>query len=387
MGAAQPMPRQPLPLGTWGRITRTEVEPGRWRARAKYRDLDGVTRRFERFGPSGAKAEAALTTYLRDRRRQSGGDTLTADSKVSDLLDDWLKNADDGSRRPQTLGDYRSAIDGHIKPGIGQVRIREATVGTIDRFLRGIKGEGIRKRTRTVLMLAFAYAARLDLVESNPVRDTAAVRKQSGGIEVPAIEEAHRYRAAVARWCGGNTLGRPRGQGLLEVVHVVLGTGLRPGEVLALRVQDVDVEAATLTVAGTVVGSVRQPTPKTRKGHRTVQLPAFVVEALRRRLDDPVVELTGLIFPSSSGTVRSRANLDRQLREARPDDLDHVTLRSLRRLAATTVDRALGVEAASRQLGHSGTAVTERHYVDRPDVGPEVADVLGKLAPPTTRRA
>jgi integrase len=376
------MPRQPLPLGTWGRITRSEVEPGRFRARAKYRDLDGVTRRFERFGPTGAKAETALTTYLRDRRRQSGGDTLTPDSKVSDLLDDWLRNADDGSRRPQTLTDYRSAVDGHIKPGIGQVRIREATVGTIDRFLRGIKGDGIRKRTRTVLSLAFGYAARLDLVAANPVRDTTTVRKRSNGVEVPKLADVHRYRAAIVEWSGANRMGKPRGQGLVEVVDVVLGTGLRPGEVLALRVQDVDVDAGTLTVAGTVVGSERQPTPKTRKGHRTVKLPAFVVEAIRRRLEDPVVELTGLVFPSATGTVRSRANLDRQLREARPDDLADVTLRSLRRLAATTVDRALGVEAASQQLGHSGTAVTERHYIDRPDVGPEVADVLGKLAPP-----
>lgn len=376
------MPRQPLPLGTWGRITRSEVEPGRWRARAKYRDLDGVTRRFERFGPTGAKAESALTTYLRDRRQQSGGDTLTPDSKVSDLLDDWLKNADDGSRRPQTIGDYRSAVDGHIKTGVGSLRIREATVGTLDRFLRGIDGDGIRKRVRTVLMLAFAYAARLDLVEVNPVRDTSTVRKRVDGIEVPTVDEAHKYRAAIAKWCGANRMGKPRGNGLLEVVDVVLGTGLRPGEVLALRTQDVDIEAGTLTVAGTVVGNERQSTPKTRKGHRTVKLPTFVVEALQSRLDDPVVELTGLLFPSATGTVRSRANLDRQLRDARPDDLEHVTLRSLRRLAATTVDHALGVEAASRQLGHSGTAVTERHYVDRPDVGPEVADVLGKLAPP-----
>ncbi|MFD4368987.1 tyrosine recombinase XerC [Rhodococcus sp. NPDC058521] len=340
-----------------------------------------MTRRFERFATTGPKAEAALTTYLRDRRRQMGGDTLTPDSTVEELLTDWLAHADDGSRRPQTIGDYRSAVEGHISKGIGSVRIREATVGTLDRYLRGIEGDGIRKRVRTVLMLAFAYAARLDLVEVNPVRDTSTVRARSNGVEVPTIEDVHRYRAAIEEWCGGNRMGPRRGAGLLEVVDVVLGTGLRPGEVLALRLVDVDLEGARLTVAGTVVGNQRQPTPKTRKGHRTVKLPAFVVDALGRRLDDPVVELTGLVFPSGTGTVRSRANLDRQLREARPADLEHITLRALRRLAATTVDHALGVEAASRQLGHSGTAVTERHYIDRPDVGPEVADVLGTLAP------
>ncbi|WP_024795894.1 site-specific integrase [Tomitella biformata] len=375
------MARPPLPLGTWGTVTRKEISEGRWRARAKYRDLDGITRRLERFDTSAAKAERSLVQAARDRRKQSGGDTLTAESTVAQLLDNWIDNADDGTRRPQTLDDYRSSIEGHIRPGIGEVRIREATVGNLDRFLRGMAGDGIRKRTRTVLMLAFAYAARLDLVDTNPVRDTSTVRKQSAGVEVPTIADAHRYRAAIAEWCGGNKTGPPRGNGLLEVVDVVLGTGLRPGEVLALRVEDLDIKAGTLTVAGTVVGNQRQPTPKTRKGHRTVRLPAFALKALQQRLDDPLVDLTGMLFPSSTGTVRSRANLDRQLREARPDDLVHITLRALRRLAATTVDQALGLEAASRQLGHSGTAVTERHYVDRPDVGPDVAEALGVLAP------
>lgn len=375
------MARPPLPLGTWGTVTRKEISEGRWRARAKYRDLDGVTRRLERFDTTAAKAERALVQAARDRRKQAGGDTLTAESTVAQLLDDWIKNADDGSRRPQTLDDYRSSIEGHIRPGIGEVRIREATVGTLDRFLRGMTGDGIRKRTRTVLMLAFAYAARLDLVDTNPVRDTSTVRKQSEGVEVPTVADAHRYRAAISEWCGGNKTGPPRGNGLVEVVDVVLGTGLRPGEVLALRVEDLDVKAGTLTVAGTVVGNQRQPMPKTRKGHRALRLPAFALKALQQRLDDPLVELTGMLFPSATGTVRSRANLDRQLREARPDDLDHITLRALRRLAATTVDQALGLEAASHQLGHSGTAVTERHYVDRPDVGPDVADALEVLAP------
>lgn len=375
------MSRPPLPLGTWGRITRTEVEPGLWRARANYRDFDGVTRRVEKRAMTGAKAERLLVQSLTDRRKQSGGADLTAESSVTELVEAWLANADDDTRRPQTLDAYRAAIAGHITPGIGQVSVREATVSVIDRFLRTIVGSGVRKRVRTILMQSFSYAARLDLVTTNPVRETTTVRNRSTGIDVPTVAEAHRYRAAIAAWCGGNQFGRPRGYGLLEVVDVTLGTGLRPGEILALRTIDVDVERGLLTVAGTVVGSVRQDTPKTRKGHRQITLPTFVVDALRRRLDDPMVELTGLVFPSSTGTVRSRANLDRQLREARPDGMEKVTLRALRRLAATTVDHALGVQAASQQLGHSGTAVTERHYIDKPGVGPDVVEVLGALAP------
>lgn len=375
------MSRPPLPLGTWGKITRNEIQPGRWRARARYRDLDGVTRRFERYGPTGAAAERALTEALRDRRRQAGGDLLTAESTIEQLLDQWHEHADDGNRRPQTLAAYKRTIDKHLRPGIGQIRIREATVGTVDRFIRSLDGDGVRKRARTVLMMTFGYAARLDLVETNPVRDTAVTRQQAPEIVMPTIDEALQYRAAVADWCGGNRMGPARGDGLVEIVDIVLGTGLRPGEVLALRAIDIDIEERTLTVAGTVVENERQPVPKTRKGHRTLRLPDFALDAVERRLQHPLVEITGLLFPSATGTVRSRANLDRQLREARPDHLQHVTLQALRRLAATTVDQALGLQAASQQLGHSGVAVTEKHYVDRPDVGPDVTEALSIFSP------
>lgn len=75
---------------------------------------------------------------------------------------------------------------------------------------------------------------------------------------------------------------------LLDVVDLMLGTGMRIGEVLALRWSDVDFgEHPRLTVSGTLVpikenGLIRQPHTKTASGYRALTLPTFVVEVLLR---------------------------------------------------------------------------------------------------------
>lgn len=85
-------------------------------------------------------------------------------------------------------------------------------------------------------------------------------------------------------------MGPKRAPDLLDIVHLLLATGCRVGELCALRWSDVDLSAspATVTISGTVVRIagqvlVRQPTPKTGAGHRTVTLPRFAADTLLRR--------------------------------------------------------------------------------------------------------
>ena len=67
------------------------MAPGRGRARAKYRDYDGRTRPVERYGATGAAAERALVTALRDRARPGGqGVDITPDTTLGDLATMWI---------------------------------------------------------------------------------------------------------------------------------------------------------------------------------------------------------------------------------------------------------------------------------------------------------
>ncbi len=382
------MSRQRLQLGTYGSIKRTQQPDGRWMARARYRDFDGKTRQLARRGDTGAKAEAALRAAMKDRRNLAGGAELTAESTVEALLDKWMDDVRGSDRTASTVAYYERAVERVIKPGLGQVTIRESTTAQIDRFLRSVRSVSGQRDARVVLRQAFALAARYDLVDHNPVNDAYRPPAARSKPRALTVEDVQTLRARIRTWQDEQRLGPKRAHDLFEVVDVMLGTGARIGEVLALRWQDctnLDADRVAVTIAGTVVtakgkGCWRQDHPKTDAGNRVVILPAFAVEALRRQRDRGIPSAEGLVFPTRTGSARWPANVRTAWRQVRGEDYGWVKPHSFRKTVATLVERELGVGAATVQLGHSATAVTERHYVERQQHGPDVRGVLDRLA-------
>lgn len=381
------MARPPLPLGTWGKITRTELPNGTYQARARYRDYDGTTRQVKANGPTAAAAERTLLTNLRDRStpQNIGHTEITRDTALTLLADAWIKvRSDDGSLSPQTVETYTEVIETIIKPALGGVRIREATTGLIDRHLAAITSTTRRKWARVILTGMFRHAARHDAIDRNPVRETATPKAATSDPKPLTLEEVQQLRKNIREWQASQEAGRPRGVDLAEIVDVMLGTGLRIGEVLALRWEDVNLTEtrSTITVEGTLVRIndkfERQGKTKTRASRRVIVLPQFVVQALQKQLDRDLRAISDLVFPAANGNVRSPTNVRRSLREAR-GALDWVTPHTLRKTAATLVDEAHGTGAAAALLGHSATAVTERHYINRATMAPDVSETLELL--------
>lgn len=383
------MPRQPLPLGSWGNIARTEVTPGRWRAMARFRDYDGKTRQVEAWGTSGPKAVASLQAALTERAAPSAS-TITRDLRLSVLADLWLRELDNAGRlTQQTRDEYRAVTNGIVVPGIGGLRVVEATTSNLDRFLQGIAATrpARARQAKVVLRGMLGLAVRHDALSVNPIDGVGQIRRPARNVRALSVDELHALRASVRAWQQAGEHGPKRAPDLLDVVDVMLGTGARIGEVLALRWSDVDLGAArpTVTIAGTVVqvtgeGLRRQEHPKTRSGYRTIVLPRFVVETLMRVQLDAEPNPHDVIFPSARGTLRSPNNLRRQWRSARSEGgFGWVTPHVFRKTVATMVARERGTEDAAAQLGHAGTAVTEAHYVQRANIAPDVSDVLDKL--------
>ncbi|MCL2533790.1 MAG: tyrosine-type recombinase/integrase [Nocardiaceae bacterium] len=277
-------------------------------------------------------------------------------------------------------------MDKTIGPALGGVRIREATTGLLDRFLGAVTSQTRRKWARVILTGMFALAARHDAVDRNPVRETTAPRATTSRPRALTLAEVQQLRTNITSWQESQETGRPRGVDLVQIVDVTLGTGLRIGEVLALRWADINQTATppTLTVVGTVVlvgeQFVRQDRPKTDAGRRTIVLPEFVVTALSIQRDRGWDAISELVFPAHNGAVRSPHNVRRALRAAR-GELDWVSPHTLRKTAATFVDEMHGTGAAAHLLGHSGTAVTEKHYIHRAALAPDVSSALDRLAP------
>ncbi|MGP5242518.1 site-specific integrase [Corynebacterium flavescens] len=185
------------------------------------------------------------------------------------------------------------------------------------------------------------------------------------------------YRARLVAWCGGNGMGPARGEGLVEIMDVVRGSGARIGEVLALRWIDVDLEAGTISITGTTdeVGG-RKDTPKTSSSRRVIPVASIALDALRRQWDKPYREhMPELVFPTRTGQVRTVRNTETRLRAAR-GDLD-IKPHDFRKTVATRIEQQYGLLAASRYLGHSGTVVTEQAYLAAPAVVPDYTAALG----------
>lgn len=245
------MPRPPLPLGTWGHIVRTEAPDGRWVARCRFRDFDGRTRKVEAWGRTGAAAERALVSALKDRAAPSD-DELTPDTTMARLAVKWLTEVDAGALATNTRQRYREVAEQYVIPGLGAVRVREVTVGRVEAFLRTIgerHGQASARLARTVLSGMFGLAARHDAAPRNIVRDSAAVRVASKEVRALEVSEVRALRA------GLRTDKRAVKADVPDVVDAMLATGARIGEILALRWDDVNLADAipTVTISGTVV--------------------------------------------------------------------------------------------------------------------------------------
>ena len=111
-----------------------------------------------------------------------------------------------------------------------------------------------------------------------------------------------------------------------------------------------------------------------------VSLPRFAADVLLRRSVSAEPNPHDVVFPSSTGTLRWPNNFQRQWRDARQAaGFDWVTPHHFRKTVATIIERERGLKDASAQLGHSGTAVTAAHYVERAHHAPDSSAVLEVL--------
>lgn len=228
---------------------------------------------------------------------------------------------------------------------------------------------GAYRLLRTVLM----QAVRDGLIASNPVHVKGAgtaphpERRPLTATEVVALADAMpaRYRAAV---------------------HLAAWSGLRPGEVFALRRGDLDVNAATVTVSRTLVEVPGEPItygpPKSAAGQRTVNLPRAILAGLAEHLDQYAgTTADALIFTTSHGnpvTASTRSGAMRRARLAidRPDIAWH----HLRHTGATLAAQAGATQAELQaRIGHSTARAAAIYQHAGSDRDRALADRLDQL--------
>jgi len=381
------MARPPLVIGTWGKINRKQLGPKLWIATARFRDYDGVTRQVERTSTSGQKAEDALKEALVERSKLHG-DEITPDTKLTTVAEQWFADEIKDAKAYNTERRYREVLDLMVLPGLGAVRLREASVARCDRFLKDVThshGPSAAKHAKTVLSGVLGLATRLGAMERNPIGDVATIRVEKKEVEALTLLEVQQMR--VALYADEDAVARDIPGG----VDFMLGTSARIGEMAACTWADLDLDSdiPTATINGTVIfvkgrGMILQPHPKTSSSRRVVPLPEFVARMLRHRRENARNEL--LVFPSARGKVRDPNNF-RKGWDAFKDRAGYewVHPHVFRKTAAALVKDP---ELAAGLLGHADSRVTKAHYLPRTTLAPDVRDRLEAMgeAPSITPR-
>jgi integrase len=379
--------RPSLRIGQHGKITRKYLGGGIWLAQCRFRDADGVTRRVQRLGPPdehdkyGKLAADALIEALADRRPPSASDAVGLETLVMMLVDQHIVRLAEDGRSARTLDTYRYTATKLAKFMAG-VKVGEASAARLDAALRSMRtahGPTMARQARTLLRGALQLAVLNNVLGANPVRDVQSIKSKGqpkGAQALTAIQLSDllvKLRASEA--CQKRDLTDP--------ITILVATGLRRSELLALRWTDFDAEAGTISVTGKVIrekskGLVRVDETKTAAGRRVIPLPAFAIATLTKRRSLPYLGQQSVIFPSTNGTLRDPDNFAGQWRRIRDElGVPDVSSHSFRKTVATLIDDAgLSARIGADHLGHAKVSMTQDRYMSRGRVHNQVAELL-----------
>ena len=350
------MVRDPLPIGSHGKIMARRIKPKRWMARVYFRDSAGVRREVTAQGPTRAAAEHRVKLKLSNL--PVAGAELSSATTLREALERWVSGLDDGLAL-NTLRNYKLWAE-RLSQNLGSLQLRELTAGALDAYLAGIDLPSVRYNQRLTLKMALDEAVRLGALLHNPVLATRPVKTKKKEVRALDLEQVKVLRSLVAA-----LEPTPTYDGWMpDLVDVLLGTGCRWGEGAGIRWQDADLEAGTVTICGTLVQKAGWQADTKTHEVRTLQVPPFVLEVLRRRHSEA---REGAVFVFEQGGKSLAYNSARNLlmRALKGSDLEWVTWHVLRKTTATFLDEKLGIAEASLQLGHASEEMTRTTYVQR----------------------
>jgi integrase len=389
--------RKSLPVGTPGNITVTPVRSGGYRARCRFRDADGVTRQPEAWGKTKTEARNKLHAALKDRKRTSSEKDIGPDSYVRDVVALWWaqleRKVEAGKRSPGTARTYKVYVDSLVVPRLGNLRVREVTVGRVDDVLQvaaKAKGSAAAKTTRAIISSVMSLAARHDAIDANPTREAEEIETPNASpARALTLDEVAMMRGKIRHDR------RSRERDLPDLVDMMLATGLRIGEVCAITWDSLDLANRTVEVRGVVIrvtgkGLIIKTHPTNKTKHRTLTLPRWAVAMLLNRQLTRKDNEWDVVFTSPRGFLRDPSNTNADLKEILMkeimDDSGQVLFPSMPQVTSHVLGRktvltlmnlaGLPASAAADQAGHAKVSMTQDRYFARRTMDTGAADVL-----------
>ncbi|MCX4742791.1 tyrosine-type recombinase/integrase [Streptomyces antibioticus] len=327
----------------------------RWVGSVWVQTTSGKPKRVYAYGRTRAEVHKRLT----EAKSKDSQGIPTADKiwRLDAYLDYWLEAVVKPNRRPATYAQCETIVRIYLKPGLGSRNLGTLSVSIVQGYLNQLLADGhsVSKThvIRKVLSAALTRAEREELTSRNPARL----------VELPAEE-----RKEVKPWSATEAiefLNAVRSHRLYPAFLMLLLYGLRKGEVLGLRWQDIDFNSSKIHLRQQLqrVGrEILQGPLKTAKSRRDLPLLDPVVEALTQlRGQRPEADL---VFTTSEGTYVDPGNFLRDFqRLCRQHGLRVITVHQIRHTVATLL-KSFGVADRDIQLilGHSRIVTTQEIY-------------------------
>ena len=327
--------------------------------------------KYQSFKGTKREAQAELIRLMDAVRR---GDYIDPSKvTVSEFLNRWDKDWAANNVLPKTRERFSQLIMHQVQPHLGNMPIQKLRAVHLNelygKLLRDGRVGGGELSAKTVghvhrcLRRAFGHAAQWGLITQNPAALVHPPRVQQAEIEILRENEVEAMLASL----------RDRNALLCTIAIVALGSGLRRGELCALRWSNIDLDSRTLRIEQSLEqtrAGLRFKAPKTKHGLRTMTLPASVISELRahwRTQNEQRLALgigrstpTDLVFPGWDGRPLMPNTLSREWsRTIAAIGGRQISLHALRHTHASSLIAAgVDILTVSRRLGHASPTIT-----------------------------
>ena len=289
---------------------------------------------------------------------------------VGEWMEVWFQDYAKIKVRPSSHQTYQGYIHNHIRPNIGDIPLEKLTsldlqkfykklltTGRVDRLEAKRQPKGLSAKTvrniHQILSSALKLAQEQRLILTNPAEGCALPRVEHQEMKtLTTVQLASFFREA-------------RESGVFELYYLELATGLRRGELLGLKWEDVDLERGDLRVrrqVSRINGKVVEAPLKTKNAYRTLPLAEDTVSVLREQRRK--VGNSPWVFPSPNGGRISPDSVLHMLhRVLERAGLPKVRFHDLRHTFATlALQNGVDVKTVSGMLGHFSAGFTLDTY-------------------------
>lgn len=259
----------------------------------------------------------------------------TSDTTLVELVGIWLDRVRAEARiESTTINEYERVLRKPVVPSLGDVPVAKLTTDNINMVLAhlGTRSTNRQRKAKVVMGAMLDIAVAEGAIESNPVRGSLSVSRPPTTHRALTLADLEAARTAVRAWMTKDRPGPKSSADLADIIDLMLATGARIGEVLALRWSDIDLEARTVVINATIkTESAKGTYRKTISASRTVGLTAFGVEVLQRRHRSGIRNDLDAVFATRNGTWQQVNNVERRWRQVRSEaGLEWVTPNAFR---------------------------------------------------------